>query len=97
MFLLDLEGKTLKSEIHCLPIDAFLSFGTHQEQHVYMYVASFISVNNNRTVTAAATYADILLTLHAVFQARKDCLTRRKYFRQTGRDGGRPFLGGQSC
>ena len=60
MFLLDLEGKTLKSEIHCLPIDAFLSFGTDQEQHLRMYVASVIPVTNNRTVTAAATYADIL-------------------------------------
>ena len=78
MFLLDLDGKSFKSVIPCLPLDAFLSSGTDQERHLRMYVAAFTSVTTKRTVTSAVSYKDILLTRHAVFQAGKDCVTRRK-------------------
>ena len=45
-FLLELEGKTLKIEIHCLPLDAFLSVGTERPQQLRMYAAIFIPVTN---------------------------------------------------
>ena len=34
MFLSNIEFKTMKSEIHCLPLDSFLSFETNREQHL---------------------------------------------------------------
>ena len=42
--MLDLEGKTLKIEIHYLPLDAFQSVGTERQQQLRMYAALFIPV-----------------------------------------------------